>query len=199
MNDSTKQNDKKYIVYIYRNTVNGKLYVGQTCNIKKRCTENSYKGSNYFYHAIQKYGFDNFEQIIVKEDLTKELADYWEKLFIKFFDCTNHSYGYNISSGGQGATLYGKDNGFYNKRHNEESLKIMKEKKGGGNNPMAKPVICINTGEVFPSCKEASDWCGASRQHISRVCRGERKHTGRHPKTGEMLEWRYLDDKSREN
>lgn len=133
----------------------------------------------------------------MKQNLTQEEADYWECLFIKFFETTNHTYGYNLSSGGNNkCVLDGKNNGFYGKKHNPESIHKMQKKKKGGNNPNAKAVICVNTGEVFPSALEASEWCGASRQHINRVCRGERKHTGKHPETGEMLEWRYFNDKS---
>ena len=183
---------REYLVYLYRNTVNGKLYVGQTRNIYKRCSESGYKGSRYFYYAIQKYGFEKFEQIVLKENLTKEEADYWEKFYITFFQTQSHEYGYNIADGGSIGAYYGENNGFYGKHHSTESIRKMKQKKIGGNNPLAKPVKCLNTGEVFPSCKEASDWCGASRQHINRVCRGERKHTGTHPITGEMLEWSYI-------
>ena len=81
-----------YLVYLYRNIVNGKLYVGQTHDIYKRCNESGYKGSTYFYHAIQKYGFERFEQIILKENLNSEEADYWEKFYIKFYSiiCNVH-------------------------------------------------------------------------------------------------------------
>lgn len=183
---------EEYVVYIYRNKINGKIYIGQSSNPQKRCSESNYKGSTYFYHAIQKYGFENFEQLIVKRHLDKDIADYWEKLLIEFFNSTNNDYGYNLAEGGScGCILSKEKNGFYNRRHSLESIKKMKEKKIGGNNPLAKPVICINTGEIFPSAREATNWCGASRQHINRVCRGERKHTGTHPNTGELLEWRY--------
>ena len=71
---------------------------------------------------------------------------------------------------------------------------IMKQKKYGGNNPNAKPVKCITTGEIFPSCREASDWCGISRQNINRCAKGGRPTAGKHPITNEKLEWRYIED-----
>lgn len=183
-----------YNVYIFRNIHNGKIYVGQSCNIEKRCSPCNYKGCKYFYQAIQKYGWNSFEQIIIKDGLSKELADIWEKKLISFFNSTNDKFGYNLSLGGTHmCSLVGKNNGFYKKKHTEESIKTMQEKKCGGNNPNAKPVLCVSTNTVFPSAKEASDWCGASRQHINRVCRGERKHTGLHPQTKEPLKWRYIN------
>lgn len=182
-------------VYIYRNNINGKLYIGQTTNMNKRCKKTQYKGCTYFYNAINKYGWENFEQIIIKTDLSDKEADELEILLIKFFDTTNSNYGYNLSSGGdKKCVLVGDKNGFYHKKHSEGSVLKMKEKKIGGNNPLAKPVICVTTNEIFPSAREASEWCGASRQHINRVCRGERKHTGVHPETNEPLEWRYYSN-----
>lgn len=187
--------ENNYKVYIFRNSHNGKVYVGQSLNIDKRCAPCNYKGSTLFHRAIQKYGWNSFDQIIIKDNLTKEMADTWEETLIEFFNSTNIDYGYNLSLGGsQKCALVGENNGFYRKRHTDENIQIMKEKKRGGNNPMAKPVVCVNTGKVFPSAKEASDWCGASRQHINRVCRGVRHHTGLHPETKEPLAWRYCNN-----
>ena len=180
-------------IYIYRNIINGKLYIGQTRNINKRCTKGNYKGCTDFYNAIEKYGWENFEQIILKTDLSDEEANEWEINLIKFFNTTNSNFGYNLSNGGDNkCVLIGDKNGFYHKKHTEISIKKMKDKKIGENNPLAKKVLCLNTNVIFPSCKEASDWCKINRQNISRVCRGERKHAGRHPETQELLSWRYV-------
>lgn len=188
------ENNKEYMVYLYRNTKNGKLYIGRTGNLNKRCgcSGDYYFGSKRFYPAIQKYGWESFEQIILKRNLSYEESVYWERFYIRFFDTVDERYGYNYA---EGSALEGIKNGFYGKYHSVDSIRVMSVKKTGGNNPKAKPVECINTGEIFPSAKEASDWCGASRQHINRVCRGERYHTGKHPITGELLKWRYIDDK----
>jgi hypothetical protein len=70
----------------------------------------------------------------------------------------------------------------------------MKAKKYGGNNPNAKAVKCLTTGEIFPSCREASDWCKIPRQNIHRCCKGGRPSAGKHPETGEKLVWKYLED-----
>ena len=107
----------------------------------------------------------------------------------------NPNYGYNMNEGGSfPINVDGECNPFYGKKHSEESLTIMKAKKYGGNNPMAKAVRCLNTQEVFPSCREASDWCGIARQNIQRCCRGGRPTAGKHPITKEKLKWRYIED-----
>ena len=62
-----------------------------------------------------------------------------------------------------------------------------------GKNPMATKVICLNTREVFGSCKEAREWCGC-KGDIGACCKGHSKSAGRHPITGERLAWAYLYD-----
>ena len=184
-----------YIVYIHTNNINKKVYIGQTKNYKKRCVPCNYKGSTYFYNAIQKYGWNNFTHSILKDNLSQEEANYWEQYYIKKYNSTNSNYGYNITDGGdKPPILKGEKNGFYGKKHSEESLQIMKQKKHGGNNPIAKQVRCLNTNEIFPSCREASDWCGIARQNINRCAKGGRPTAGKHPETGEKLKWRYIED-----
>ena len=185
----------KIVVYMHLNNINKKMYIGQTKDIKKRWIPSRYKNSPFFYSAILKYGLDNFSHTILKENLSQEEANYWEKYYIQKYSTTNENFGYNLAEGGaHSRVLVGKNNGFYGKKHTEESLKIMKEKKKGGNNPTAKKVRCLNTNEVFPSCREASDWCGISRQNIQRCCRGGRPSAGKHPITKEPLKWRYVED-----
>ncbi len=94
-----------YCVYIHINKINGKIYVGQTnngSNPQKRWNSGKgYMGSRYFWSAIQKYGWDNFEHVVVANNLTSQEADGFEKLLIKKLDTTNRNKGYNLESGGK--------------------------------------------------------------------------------------------------
>lgn len=63
----------------------------------------------------------------------------------------------------------------------------------GGKNPMATKVVCLNTGDIFGSCKEAREWCGG-KGDIGACCKGDSKSAGKHPDTGERLAWVYLSD-----
>jgi group I intron endonuclease len=91
-----------YCVYVHTNKTNDKKYVGQTC-IKPEKRWNSgkgYKDNQYFWKAIQKYGWDGFEHEIIASNLTKEEADNFERLLIKELDTINQSKGYNLQDGG---------------------------------------------------------------------------------------------------
>lgn len=67
---------------------------------------NGYIGNDYFFKAIQKYGWDNFKHEILFENLTKEEAESKEIDLIAQYNSTNRACGYNISSGGS-ATVAG--------------------------------------------------------------------------------------------
>ena len=76
-----------YCVYIHTNKINNKKYVGQTIhgdnpNLRWK-NGGGYRNQLYFYQAIQKYGWDNFEHEVVASNLTKEESDNFEKLLIK--------------------------------------------------------------------------------------------------------------------
>ena len=47
-----------YFIYAHI-TPSGKIYIGQTNNIKRRWQPSQYKYCSYFEKAIQKYGWDH--------------------------------------------------------------------------------------------------------------------------------------------
>lgn len=91
----------------------------------------------------------------------------------------------------------GSKNPFYGKHHTEESKQKMREvnlgRFKGGKSCRSKKVICLNTGEIFNSIAEASEWVdkGKSRQNISTCCKKKMKSAGKHPETKEPLHWDY--------
>lgn len=91
-----------WCIYIHTNKINGKKYIGQTCQNPKIRWKNgsNYRSSTYFYSAIQKYGWDNFEHKVVAKNLTKKEADIIEKTLIKCFNTMDAYFGYNLCSGG---------------------------------------------------------------------------------------------------
>jgi len=104
MND-TKLNN--WCIYCHINKINSKRYIGITS--RKPLHRWGRNGKGYekcvlFYKAIKKYGWDNFEHIIIQENLSKEDACKLEVNLILQFNTNNSNYGYNLSSGGESGT-----------------------------------------------------------------------------------------------
>ena len=91
-----------FTVYCHINKINGKRYVGITKqNPETRWQSgNGYNNSEYFWRAIKKYGWKNFEHKILYENLTKEEAEKIEIQLIAEWETTNRAKGYNIANGG---------------------------------------------------------------------------------------------------
>jgi group I intron endonuclease len=112
-------------IYIIKNTINDKVYIGQTWHkIERRFASHKRGNGNgsktKIHRALVKYGTNNFyiEEICKCE--TQELADDLEKKYIKEYDSMKK--GYNTDSGGNA----GK---FYTREYNEARSYIMKGRK----------------------------------------------------------------------
>ena len=138
--------NKKYIVYLHKNKINNKVYIGQTCqNPEKRWNKGKgYSTSPRFYQAIQKYGWDNFEHLILFENLTLDKANDIEQQLISLYNSTNDEFGYNINSGGKNFShseetkrKISEANKISQKGkiHSEEWKNLMSEKFSGEGNP----------------------------------------------------------------
>lgn len=98
-------------IYIIRNTVNKKVYIGQThMGVRLRFQDHlsaaRHGKDNVIGKAIRKYGEENFYTDILdtcitdnEEELTK-LLNAKETYWISFFNSTNPKFGYNMSIGG---------------------------------------------------------------------------------------------------
>ena len=91
---------RNYCVYIHTNKINGKKYVGITCQTPSERWRGGkgYKNSVKFYKAINKYGWENFYHEIIMDNLTQDEARAAEISLIKTLDTIQN--GYNISKGG---------------------------------------------------------------------------------------------------
>ena len=92
----------EYIVYLHISP-NGKRYYGITMQDVNRRWQNGngYRNNKHFTNAIKKYGWDNFQHIIITKGLDEETAKWLEIELIREFDTTNPNKGYNNSLGGE--------------------------------------------------------------------------------------------------
>lgn len=92
-----------YHIYCIKNRINGKTYIGQSKEYKKRWKAHIHTPSNaHLARAFKKYGIENFDFELLLCTFGLENANYFEKMLIAeyntFYD------GYNLTKGGDGAS-----------------------------------------------------------------------------------------------
>ena len=195
---------KNYCIYMHKNKINSKIYIGQSCNLNVRWHPISYKDCSYFYNAIQKYGWDNFEHIILEDSLSIEEADQKEKYYIEKYNTLNRDYGYNLKSGGNNGYVLSAETRQKIKKSNQQFFlkhqEAFSDRLAKMHEKAKKKVICLNTNDIFESQLLAAKWAGLKNSApISRCCAGERKTAGKHPQTGERLQWSFYELKEENN
>lgn len=90
-----------YCLYMHINKTNSKVYIGITCNIKKRWQTSAYKGSTVFYNALKKYGWDGFDHVVVQTGLSCDDAKSLEITMIAKYKSNQREFGYNVQPGGE--------------------------------------------------------------------------------------------------
>lgn len=97
------------VIYIFRNVINNKCYVGKTINpdarFKQHLYESNGKSNSKFHLALRKYSIDNFEYDIIYQtdniediDLLNDELNKMEIFYISYFD--SYKNGYNMTLGG---------------------------------------------------------------------------------------------------
>ena len=112
----------EYKVYAHINKINGKLYIGQTKRTllqRSNFNGSGYNHSRHFFNAIHKYGWENFNHLILINGISLDMANIIEEELIKKYNTTNDNYGYNLKSGG------------LNHIPSDETRKIMSENRSG--------------------------------------------------------------------
>ena len=154
------------VIYLLLNTITGKMYVGQTTNLKKRIAEHK-RGDQYVDRAIRKYGWKNFRCFVIKNCASKAEMDTWEKFFIILLN-TKSPNGYNLTDGGeeivglkrtpeQIAKIAAANTG---KRHSLTSRAIMSKAHTG---KTLSPEHCAKIGETLRGVPKTLEHCA----HIS--------------------------------
>lgn len=102
----------RFAIYCRTNTLNGKLYVGQTSfssgsaeNAVKRRMAAGYHHSQLIMSALKKYGESAFDSVVLEVVGNRETADASEGKWIKQLN-TLAPNGYNLMSGGMVAVQH---------------------------------------------------------------------------------------------
>lgn len=164
-----------YTVYMHISP-SGKRYIGITCTKTNRRWQNGngYKTQQYFYRAIKKYGWDNFEHIIIAKGLDEETSKWLEIELIREWNTTNKDKGYNVTLGGEGG------NGW---TPSEETRKKLSEARKGENNPNYGKPLPEETKRKLSEVKKGKTHSEETRKKMSESRKGEK-----HPMYGKCGE-----------
>ena len=160
-------------IYMLTCKINGKRYIGQAQNIAKRMYNHKCSRHKYYeqviVHAIVKYGWENFDKTVLEFCPIEKLDER------EIFWIAKLKPEYNISSGGVSRRGY--------KLSKKTREKLSEVAKVRWQNPkirniFQKPVVCIETQEVFESISDAARKIGIYGTSISRCLRGKGKTAG---------------------
>lgn len=191
-----------YTVYKHT-TPNGKVYIGQT----KKSLSDRWKANGkgytchkhgFFWKAIEKYGWENIKHEVLKEGLTQEEADRFEKYYIELFKSNQRDFGYNSQTGGSNGYKYSEES----KRKISEGLKHHYQECGKPDAQKARQVLQEkqkraiaqydlqgNLIAIYDSALEAYEKTGVSNKSINHVVCSQ----GRNKQAGGFM-WRYANN-----
>lgn len=203
MSSSKKYSNGFWKVYVHINKTNSKKYVGITSQkVEYRWNHGrAYTRNPHFKSAIQKYGWDGFEHIVLYDSLTEHEAKAKEIELISKWQTRDRRFGYNSTAGGEGLTGYVPSDELRKKwsdlrtgtKRSDETKKRMSESSAlrrpdvrkKSNEAKYKKVSAFTIDGVlvktFESIVAASNELGltnAQKGHISDCCNGLRKSSG---------------------
>lgn len=173
-------------IYIFKNNINGKCYVGQSVKLRSRIKDHLRNMQNHkldlpIYRAIWKYGWHNFtldilesfipDPSITNEELIKEL-DQLEIKYIEEYEA--YTKGYNCTKGGDYGVLGLKMTPEQKKKVSEANKRAVAEGKCG------KRVYMYNYIDKYYiyawTITNAASITGLSRSNIGRLCNNNYIH-----------------------
>ncbi len=158
-------------IYVIENEVNNKKYVGKTIDYTRRVYLHTHylrshnHVNSYLQASWDKYGSENFKFYML-HDITdwskdksrleiEERLNELEKQSIKQLMASDSRFGYNLSEGGDGATLFGERNPSYGKPKDlstrqkiSETIRKNKSHSGKNNGRYGKPVSDITRQKI---------------------------------------------------
>lgn len=113
-------------IYKITNLINGKCYIGQTSNAKRRFTQHKnyakeQEDSKLLYYAFRKYGIKNFSFEVIQSQIENynERQIYW----INYYN--SYENGYNQTFGGENPPLHVKEDNPFATHTQQEVNKVI--------------------------------------------------------------------------
>lgn len=181
------------LIYIIKNKINDKVYIGQTVRTLSERIEDYRKESLYYpdsrpiIRAMARYGFQNFYWEVLEDGIIDlDELDQKERQYIQEYQCLCSQNGYNVEKGGRGKG-----------KHSEETKKKIGDAQRGEKNHRfgkcgketynSRPVIDLTTGKIYESACLAAKDTKLNFSHVCAVARGTRGSTGHRV-------FRYIDE-----
>ena len=170
-------NNKKFSgIYKIENLINGKVYIGQSNDVKQRWKNHKWainqedKGQLPLYKAFKKYGIENFSFKVINmcdEDDMNELEMFYIEVHNSFIRSEN-SNGYNSTLGGEGTRGYTVSD-----ERKDYLRRVHIGIHAGGKNPAAKKVVC--DGIEFGCAKDCAKYYNIKFGTMTSWLNGARK------------------------
>ena len=158
-------------IYIFKNQINGKMYIGQSVNPTMRYKAHIWaatrKENGALYKAINKYGINNFMYGIAVDNIQQSKLDVYEIAFIASYNTYNN--GYNSTLGGAATAGW---------TPSVSTRQVMSQNNTGGKNPTAKKIINLRTLEVYSCCKFLADVIGVCQMTITTAIKKRHRING---------------------
>lgn len=160
----------KKIIGIYQITctVNGKRYVGQSIDIKRRFNQHKRKPPDGVREDFELYGVDKFTFEVLEECAPEELTARED------FYLSTLKPEYNIRTEGHGIS-------------DEAREKLRRDRTGKKRPDISRRVKCVETGEVFESLRAAAKWCNVPSSNLCALLSGKGRTLGGY-------HWIYADE-----
>ena len=164
-----------YKIYLITNKINNKKYIGQTKQkLKSRFMghkSKANKGSKVAFHnAIRKYGIENFDIVLLEENIDNvDASNQREIELIKEYN-TLLPNGYNTAEGGLNQ---------FSSRKGANLSSQHKTKIQNSHKKNCKPIVqfSIETGEIIKEWSSGRELLrnNFSRANISQICKSDKK------------------------
>jgi group I intron endonuclease len=152
-------------IYVLRNRLNGKCYVGQTRNPEKRFAYYRCPGKErktLIERAIGKYGWDAFERICF-DGIPQETIDHCERELIRKLNSQKPT-GYNLEGGGCGL-----------KQHHPESNAKRSRAMMGSNHPLFGTHLSQAAKDHLSDFWKGKTFSIETRRKLSEANRGKKR------------------------